>query len=248
MAPYYRLFDDELRREILSADDVDGFFTDAPQPESALVGFLGTTLPAAARPQSFEDVELQVLDRSGQPMARYYIGAVDLTASAVADDASGATDVLASLGGYSLPYPGAREIWRRWASGVPVERGEWRSYRPDLHGSWLHVVQQSWFGAGRRAKRHSAAPRYLVDGADMPTIASFYCALGEAVNGAGGYFGSNPSALEDCLAAGGPGEARFELVWQNFAAAEQRIDEAELGYVLAVLRDAGVDLERRDAG
>lgn len=245
MDPYYRLFDVEAGREILTAVDVDGFFVSAPQPETATVRFIGATLPASARPQSFEDVDLRVINRSGGEIAHYYIGAVDLTDAVTSDIVSGGSDALTSFGGYSIPYPQARGIWRRWASDVPVREGEWRTYPPSAHPSWLHVVQQAWFGAGRRAKRYSSASRYVLDGEEMASMAGFYCALGEAVNGPGGYFGSNPDALEDCLTAGEVEDPLFQLLWRNYSAAEQKIDKDELRCVLSVLQDAGIDVVLR---
>ncbi|MGK5643322.1 barstar family protein, partial [Streptomyces sp. URMC 126] len=38
---------------------------------------------------------------------------------------------------------------------------------------------------------------YCLDGRHITDVDGFYCALGEAVNGPGGYFGWNPDALED---------------------------------------------------
>lgn len=240
-APLYRLFEDELDREILAALDLEGFFT-AGSTDSA-PRFIGTPLPLGAPPQRFDDVELRVVSAAGEVLAYYYIGTTDLQSAQPSDAATGSTDALVSFRGYSLPYPGAREFWRRWASRVPIERGEWRSHPPELYDSWLHVVQQAWFASGHRATRYSDETHYVIDGAGMANIAGFYCALGEAINGPGGYFGSNPNALEDCLSSDKAKRALIRLTWQNFRLSERSIAPDELMYALNALRDSGVVLE-----
>jgi RNAse (barnase) inhibitor barstar len=40
---------------------------------------------------------------------------------------------------------------------------------------------------------------YVVEGARIENLEDFWQALGEAVNGPGGYFGTNLDALNDCL-------------------------------------------------
>ncbi|MER5638386.1 barnase inhibitor [Kitasatospora sp. NPDC002227] len=183
-----------------------------------------------------------MVDAAGAPLAYYYVGSAEIRSVLPSETVDGTTDVLTSFFGYTLPYPGAREIWPRWASGVPIQRGEWRAYPPELYGSWLHVAQQAWFSSGRRARRYGDEREYLLDGSHMINIAGFYCALGESVNGPGGYCGSNPSALEDCLISTPQDVAPLRLVWQNFRVAEQSLDPDELGYALEVLRHNGVDL------
>lgn len=53
---------------------------------------------------------------------------------------------------------------------------------------------------------------YRVDGAHVSDITSYCCALGEAVNGPGGYFGWNLDALADCLRGGFGAAPPFTVV------------------------------------
>lgn len=43
---------------------------------------------------------------------------------------------------------------------------------------------------------------YVIDGSTIAGLPDFWRAIGEAVNGPGGYFGSNFDALADCLSGG----------------------------------------------
>lgn len=45
-------------------------------------------------------------------------------------------------------------------------------------------------------------PTYVLDGRGVTDRAAFYTALGAALNGPGGYYGSNLDALADCLHGG----------------------------------------------
>ncbi|MFF1873830.1 barstar family protein [Kitasatospora herbaricolor] len=92
-------------------------------------------------------------------------------------------------------------------------------------------------------------PEHHLDGSRITDRASCYAALGEAVNGPGGYYGSNLDALADCLRGGFGAEPPFTLVWHDAAVARRRltgpavIGERELSYfeaVLDTLRTGGV--------
>lgn len=52
---------------------------------------------------------------------------------------------------------------------------------------------------GERGPDAPAGAVFSIDGADISDLDTFFCALGEAVNGPGGYFGRTLLALEDCL-------------------------------------------------
>jgi RNAse (barnase) inhibitor barstar len=56
-------------------------------------------------------------------------------------------------------------------------------------------------------------------------VDSFYCAIGEAVNGPGGYFGWNLDALKDCLRGGWGAAPPFTLEWQYAEVARSRLVE-----------------------
>ena len=43
---------------------------------------------------------------------------------------------------------------------------------------------------------------YRIDGSRITSTSDFYAEIGRAVNGDGGYFGSNLDALADCLRGG----------------------------------------------
>ena len=71
--------------------------------------------------------------------------------------------------------------------------------------------------------------RYLIDGTQTRTLESFFTAVGEAVNGPGGHFGTNLDAFGDCLTGGfgTPEDEDFTFFWENSAAARAHLGHAE---------------------
>src|SRR5262245_12196182 len=67
-------------------------------------------------------------------------------------------------------------------------------------------------------------PVYVIDGEKIHDLNDLYRALGEAINGPGGYFGSNLDALDDCLYGGfGTPKGGFVIEWRNSATSRARL-------------------------
>lgn len=245
----YRFVEDETEREILTATDVRGFFVEPSIGESEIITAVGSSLRPERVPVLFEDVELQVRDVRGREIGGYYIGRVEVTDFRDSVSVPGGTDLALSFFGFGSPYPYAGEIWQTWAQSPPAESGMWKRLLPEAHDSWLHVVQTAWFRTGHQAKRYGDTTTCEIAGADLADIAGFYCELGEAVNGPGGYFGSNPSALDDCLInSGARRESPFRLVWRDFESSRRAIGDEELDDVISVLRQYGIEIEYPSSG
>nr|BFE72103.1 hypothetical protein GCM10020092_054040 [Actinoplanes digitatis] len=101
----------------------------------------------------------------------------------------------------------------------------------------------------------SAGTTYDLDGLSVTDIEGFYCAIGEAINGPGGYFGWNLDALDDCLAGRFGAVAPFRLVWHDSAVAREHLvagyDPRRLGpaitldYLLDMLEAHHVKIDLR---
>jgi RNAse (barnase) inhibitor barstar len=235
----YRLTEDESDSAVMTARDIDGFFTRNSE-EAGDVKLFDIEGVAKDYPRLLHDIELQILDRHGVNIGGYYIGEVHLQSlHPHRDKGSNSTDAIASFFGYTCPYPDARHFWQVWSHRRPVKAGEWRKYHWSTHASWLHVVQQVWFRTGREARRYGHSERCAIDTRDLVTVASLYCALGEAFNGPGGYFGSNPSALDDCLS--GSYGTPLTLDWRGFAEARERLNHDEdIDIVVSIFESHGV--------
>ncbi|TDD45565.1 hypothetical protein E1263_38395 [Kribbella antibiotica] len=118
----------------------------------------------------------------------------------------------------------------------PTEKNLWAPYNRELRHHW----------AGLALTHRSPAPdqppgtTYEVDGTHITNIEGFYCALGEAINGPGGYFGWNLDAVNDCLRGGFGAQAPFHLTWHHSTTAR-----TDFGYLLTLLAEHQVHVDLR---
>ncbi|MEU8383922.1 barstar family protein [Streptosporangium sp. NPDC048865] len=103
-------------------------------------------------------------------------------------------------------------------------RGPYSAGRPHDRRleEWLSVVYHSGLWRAGRPDR-PAGRTYDLDGTHVTDRAGFYLAIGEAVNGPGGYFGWNLGALDDCLRGRFGAETPFTLVWQRSHVARESL-------------------------
>ncbi|MFD5077480.1 barstar family protein [Streptomyces sp. NPDC058371] len=110
------------------------------------------------------------------------------------------------------PPTAAPEVWDLWWEGRPTEPNLWARCGAEARGFWLRTAQ-----ANRTYDGPDAPPgaTHHLDGRHITDEPGFFCALGEAVNGPGGYFGQDLATLTECLRGGWGAEGRFTLVWHD---------------------------------
>ncbi|MFF7155724.1 barstar family protein [Streptomyces sp. NPDC008139] len=119
--------------------------------------------------------------------------------------------------------------WHLVRTGVLTRTGMWHDLDRDGRHAWMSVALKR---SVRPDIDRPAGTVYELDGSHVTDEYSFYCALGEAVNGPGGYFGWNLSAIDDCLRGRWGASTPFTLVWNDSAtsvSALQRI--VPVGYI-----------------
>jgi len=70
---------------------------------------------------------------------------------------------------------------------------------------------------------------YVIDEAEVTGLESFWQVIGEAVNGPGGYFGSNLDAFADCLTGGfgTPDDEDFIFEWRDHELSRRALGREE---------------------
>ncbi|MFJ8859179.1 barstar family protein [Streptomyces sp. NPDC102451] len=78
---------------------------------------------------------------------------------------------------------------------------------------------------------------YVIDGSRITGLDSFWDAIGEAVNGPGGYFGRNLDAFADCLGGGfgTPEDGAFVIEWHDHAGSARALGHEETARRLEAL-------------
>jgi RNAse (barnase) inhibitor barstar len=135
------------------------------------------------------------------------------------------------------PLPaGVLEIVEHWRTGGPSQRNLWAGYDPELRHRWAGVA----LGHMSSAPVRPPGTTYDLDGRFVTDIEGFYCAIGEAINGPGGYFGWNLDALDDCLRGGFGAQPPFRLAWHDSAVAREHLvagyDRRRLGPAITMER------------
>ena len=105
--------------------------------------------------------------------------------------------------------------------------GRWRDLDIEGRMEWLDLSGRRHFDQ-RLPVRTDPGRTVLIDGRDIDNVWAFYCAVGEAVNGTGGYFGWNMQAFDDCLFGGFGLEAPFTIVWTHASVSRELLGHEAL--------------------
>lgn len=108
--------------------------------------------------------------------------------------------------------------------------GAWRGLDEAGKQRWLDDAFERHRVAVDRGDgpRGTSGATFTVDGADFDDLAGFLCAMGEAVNGPGGYFGGNLLSFDDCLFGGFGLEAPCTIRWLHAARSRVTLGSAAL--------------------
>lgn len=210
-------------------DGIDGLFEGADEVvlrRLAVRGVVaGRLVDVGSRKVRHGNAELTLLLPSGEPAGTYDLTRFMATGVHMSPGTPGLVDL--AIRAYRDVEEGAGAVWELVRTGRLDRPGLWRSYG---RRAWLSVA----------LKRGVRGPMGVLDGRGVVDVDAFYCALGEAVNGPGGYYGWNLDAVVDCLRGGWGATPPFTLRWLESSVARQRLPEFET--VLEILREGGVDV------
>lgn len=252
--------------------EIDGLFTDiATAPDPACLAVSGSPGVAAGparlvgcRPEQPLRAALDALARGdGAPGGALWRRRVSSSIYSVAEDGTAIRTHAGLHGSVTVASPsrlgegllditfdaavhdpmplGASQIWELWRAGRPAEPGLWVGYGSSL--------RHQWSGAAL-AHHQSGAPdkpagtTYNLDGRSVTDLEGFYCAIGEAINGPGGYFGWNGDALHDCMRGRWGAAWPFRLIWHDAGVARAHL-AAAFDEVLDWLTEDGIEVELR---
>ncbi|MEU4076522.1 hypothetical protein DEJ45_21420 [Streptomyces venezuelae] len=178
---------------------------------------------AGGREPALEKAELELRDGRGEVLTDRLFWAVvrGWEASPLGD---GLIDLTLD-GGFRRPEPlWARGVWERWLAGPPEEIGAWAGLDTRRRGAWHDLVRER--AARRVLGDRPAGTAYELDGRHVTDEPGLWLALGEAVNGPGGYFGGDFQALHDCLGGHFGFTAPATLTWRNADVARAHLSRA----------------------
>ncbi|WP_461007286.1 barstar family protein [Streptomyces capparidis] len=118
-----------------------------------------------------------------------------------------------------------RPVWQRWLAGPPDAPGAWSGLGTRQRAAWLDIVRTRGCRRTRQDDR-PAGHAYELDGRHVTDVPGLHLALGEAVNGPGGYFGNCLAALDDCLRGGFGCTTPATLLWRDSGTAREHLSRA----------------------
>ncbi|MFE2545015.1 barstar family protein [Actinacidiphila glaucinigra] len=233
--PKYTLTTDEDDSDFWGfAHEAEGFFTPLQDAEGARRVHLEGCLPQGGLLKSVDHVGSRramagnawfgLLDGDGTTMGSYFINEVTVVDVKPSARGVGLVDLTVTLWCEDA-LPGAERAWNLVRTGQLNRTGMWHEIAPEDRHAWLSVAL--WSREYQRQGRPDApaGQAFTLDGRHIVDRDSFYCAIGEAVNGPGGYFGWNLDALDDCLRGGWGAATPFTLHWDSSAEARARLAE-----------------------
>lgn len=128
--------------------------------------------------------------------------------------------------------------------GTPTRTGAWPEQDQEGRRAWLTALQERHFARHEVPPDAPAGRTYVLDGRYITDRPALFLALGEAVNGPGGYFGADLDALNDCLRGGFGATAPFTLDWQDSGTARTHL-MAYFDSTLDVLAEHGIEVHLR---
>ena len=267
----YALVDDETGQTLGRFEHLSGFFVGRPDGNDSLgigsvgpvqLGFeikgisVGEDALLTLRAKGRKNLVVQVLSSDLVPIGEYYVAsaAVDLPKGGHLPGSANLIDL--NVDGYLnwLPRREAKAIWGSWAEARPDRKGLWVNLPLGSREAWLEVAglyAQTEDQSNQSRVDTIDLPDYFMNGAHVEDLASFFCALGEAINGPGGYYGWNMAALADLLKSDSRSRAPFTLHWSDFDVAGIALSarvaadgRTALDLVLECLSEAGVVVMR----
>ncbi|PCJ31458.1 MAG: hypothetical protein COA99_17225 [Moraxellaceae bacterium] len=141
------------------------------------------------------------------------------------------------ISGYlSCLEKGEYGLWKNRIENGLNRLGEWKNLQPEEIMAWLRIGLS--YNSGTNDRSHL---KVEINGDDLTEEDYFYCALGEAVNGPGGYFGLNLDALDDCFCGDFGVKSDFTLVWNNHSN-YKRLFPKKFGIIKEIIEDKGQTL------
>lgn len=177
-----------------------------------------------------------ILDHCGNKIGNYYF-VLNTQKVFTSSDLKDGRDI--NIAGY-LPIALSMEILRLWDLGRELkQKNIWSQFTNHQREIWMEIIRNRDNCSKISSNIQDITNQtYYVDGRHITDKISFYFALGESINGPGGYFGGCLDSLSDCLCGGFGVKPPFTIEINGFA------DKCEIiENILEVLNEHNVTIK-----
>ncbi|OBA07956.1 barnase inhibitor [Paenibacillus polymyxa] len=115
-------------------------------------------------------------------------------------------------------------LWEFLKGTQPHENNIWHTFSKEERSGWLNVTR-IYSASNHFARPDKRGEVYTLEGEYISDFTTFFIALGEAINGPGGYFGFSLDSISDCLCGGFGAVGPFTIDWKNAHYFLERFEE-----------------------
>ncbi|MDP1978954.1 barstar family protein [Undibacterium sp.] len=189
------------------------------------------SITSAAFSTRMTGLVIYMLDSDGRKIAEYNVTATGILNANVQSD--GVMDIVLAVTHFDPDLEHVNVLQAMWCRDKQT-KNRWADLDFLQRRSWLNLVRKHHCLCETDIEDKPANMVYELDGNYVTDYSSFLIALGEAINGPGGYFGGCFYALADCLCGGFGAETPFTLIWKASNIARIALDKkARIKEVLA---------------
>lgn len=132
---------------------------------------------------------------------------------------------------------GVLKAWENYFSKGIEEPNLWTNLKQSERQGWLELAM-----AFQNVENSVSKSKATIDGKYIKSVEDFYCSLGEAINGSGGYFGRNHNALIDCIISREFGGNDIKKIyWRNSKKSRWKLKN-HFKTILEVFKDYGIEI------
>ncbi|ALA41296.1 barnase inhibitor [Paenibacillus peoriae] len=122
------------------------------------------------------------------------------------------------------PSPVELRLWEFLKGAQSLENNIWQGFSKEERSGWLNVTRIH-SASNHFARLDKRGEVYTLDGEYISDFTTFFIALGEAINGPGGYYGFSLDSISDCLCGGFGTVGPFTIHWKNVHYFLERFEE-----------------------
>lgn len=133
---------------------------------------------------------------------------------------------------------GVIKAWTTYFFNGVKEYNLWKNLKPSERQGWLELAMSC-----QTIDFEDLKTIIEIDGLDIKCYDDFYCTIGEALNGPGGYFGRNLNALADCIYSPEFGTKKLQkVVWKNSKKCRWALKK-NFKYILDLFHEFQIEVE-----
>lgn len=133
---------------------------------------------------------------------------------------------------------GMLKAWKNYYSKGVKEYNLWKNLKPSERQGWLELAISC-----QNIDYENPKNTIKISGHNINCYDDFYCTLGEALNGPGGYFGRNLDSLIDCICSHEFGTKNLKkIIWENSKTCRWKLKN-NFNHILNVFQDYKIDVE-----